>query len=159
MFTRTAVLSVLVVGLAGCADDGPRGSAATATTLTAATDLAPSQIVASTVARPAAVPPCDLADLEFGSSDETVILIRNIGPVECEVDVSQSPNRDPSMEPSVWIHPGGEAELAIEADDSRCERPEQLTRVELVVNGEPVAAPIVLPATCGATLIAIYTAE
>jgi hypothetical protein len=28
-----------------------------------------------------------------------------------------------------------------------------------VVNGEPVTAPIVMPATCGVTLTAIYTAD
>jgi len=34
-----------------------------------------------------------------------------------------------------------------------------VTSVDLVVNGEPVEAPVVLPPTCGATLTAIYTAD
>ena len=150
---------VAAIVLAGCADDGPQRADPPATTAPAATDLAPSQIAASTVAPPAAVPLCDVADLEFAAADETVILIHNGGPVECEVDVSDSPNRDPLMEPGVWLLPDGNAELAIATDDSQCEQPATVASVDLVVNGEAVEVPVSLPASCEVTLIAIYTAD
>jgi hypothetical protein len=124
-----------------------------------ATDLAPSQVAASTVAPPSSVPPCDVRELEFTASAEMTIVIHNAGPAECEVDVSESPNRDPLMEPSVWLHPDADAELTVATDDSSCKHPATVTRVDLVVNGEPVEAPVRLPATCGATLTAIYPAD
>jgi hypothetical protein len=146
---------VTAIALAGCADDGPARGDPPVTTAPAATDLAPSQVARNTVAPPAGVPPCDIADLEFTSADETVILIHNIGSADCEVDVSESPNRDPLMEPGVWLRPGGNAELAIATDDSGCAQPATVASVDLVVNGAPVS----LPATCGVTLSAIYTAD
>ena len=88
-----------------------------------------------------------------------IIGIRNAGSVECEVDVSKSPNRDPLMEPGVWLRPGGDAELTVATDDTQCEHPATLTSIDLVVNGEPVEAPVMLPPTCGTTLTAIYTAD
>jgi hypothetical protein len=153
------VLMGAAIVLAGCADDGPQRADAPATTTQVATDLAPSQVAASTVAPPAAVPLCDVADLEFAPAGETVILIHNVGSVECEVDVSDSPNRDPLMEPSVWLRPDGNGELAIATDDSQCEQPATVARVDLVVNGEAVEVPVSLPATCAVTLTAIYTAD
>jgi hypothetical protein len=159
MFTRTAVLGVLAVAAVACADDGPRRAEPAVTTVPVATELAPSQVTASTVATPAAVPPCAVADLELAAGEDAVILIRNTGAIECEVDVSQSPNRDPLMEPSVWLQPGGEGQLAVAPDDAGCEQRAAITGVDIVVNGEPVTAPIVMPATCGVTLTAIYTAD
>ena len=89
-----------------------------------------------------------------------MILIHNAGPVECEVDVSDSPNRDPLMEPSVWLDPGGNGRarhrhrrFAVRAAGAG--RPS----VDLVVNGEAVEVPVALPETCGVTLTAIYTAD
>src|SRR5688572_4534083 len=158
-FTRTTMAGVLAVAAVACADDGPQRADPPATTAPAATDLAPSQVAASTVAPPAAVPLCDVADLEFTAADETVILIHNVGPVECEVDVSDSPNRDPLMEPSVWLRPDGNGELAIVTDDSQCEQPATVASVDLVVNGEAVEVPVSLPETCDVTLTAIYTAD
>jgi hypothetical protein len=157
---RTFTHTALWVGLlcAGCADDGPR-VAAPASTLPAATDLAPSQVAASTVAPPGGVPPCDVDQLEFVAAAEMIIEIRNTGSVECEVDISKSPNRDRLMEPGVWLRPGGNAELTVATDDAQCEQPTTVTSVDLVVNGEPVEAPVMLPPTCGATLTAIYTAD
>ena len=73
--------------------------------------------------------------------------------------MSQSPNRDPLMEPSVWLHPGGEGELAVEADDQGCAQPASIDKVELVVNGRPVSAPVTLAPACKVTLTAIYTAD
>jgi hypothetical protein len=153
------VIAVLIaLACAGCADDGPR-VAAPAATLPAATDLAPSQVAASTVAPPRGAPPCDVDELEFVASEEMIIGIRNTGSVECEVDVSESPNRDPLMEPGVWLHPGGNAELTVAPNDTQCDQPANVTSVDLVVNGEPVEAPVMLPPTCLATLTAIYTAD
>jgi hypothetical protein len=149
---------VTALACAGCADDGPR-LAAPASTMPAATELAPSQVAESTVAPPSGVPPCDVDQLEFVALVEMTIAIRNAGSVECEVDVSESPNRDPLMEPSVWLHPGGDAELTVATNDTQCEQPANVTSVDLVVNGEPVAAPVMLPPTCGATLTAIYTTD
>ena len=91
--------------------------------------------------------------------DEGIVVIRNTGPIECEVDVSDSPNRDPLMEPSIWLHPGSEGELAVEPNDGECGQQAGLTSVDLVVNGRAVAAPVGLPEACSATLVAIYTAD
>jgi hypothetical protein len=161
---RTAVAVALAIGLAACGDDGPPAAAPPETTAPAATssvaaELAPSQVTASTVVAPAGAPPCDVDDLEFVAADIGIVAIRNTGSIECEVDVSQSPDRDPLMEPSVWLHPGGEGELAVEASDVACAQPSPLDSVELVVNGQPVTAPVTLPDACAATLIAIYTAD
>ena len=156
-------------GLVACGDDGPRradppsttspATTSPATTGPVATDLAPSQITASTVAAPVAPPPCDVDVLEFAAGSEGIVAIRNTGPVECEVDVSKSPNRDPLMEPGVWLHSGGEGELAVEPTDEGCTQPAAVTSIDLVVNGASVTAPVDLTAACGATLIAIYTAD
>ena len=159
MFTRAAVVVVLAVVVVACADDGPRSVGPPPTTTPVAIELAPSQVTASTVAPPAGVPPCDIAELEFSVGAEDAVVIRNAGTVECEVDVSQSPNRDPLMEPSVWLQPGGEGELAIETDDSQCEQPAAVASVDLVVNGEHVEAPVMPSTTCSVTLTAIYTAD
>lgn len=158
MFMRSAVVAVVVVGLAACGDDGPRRADPPATVAPVATGLAPSQVTASTVAAPAGAPPCAVDDLEFAAAD-AVVVIRNAGAIECEVDVSQSPNRDPLMEPSIWLHPGGAGELGVEANVDGCAQPSPISSVELVVNGRPVTAPVVLPEACGATLTAIYTAD
>ena len=146
----------LVIGVVACGDDGPQRAGPPASTTPTATGLAPSQVTASTVAAPAGAPPCAVDELEFTAGD-WVVLIRNAGAVECEVDVSQSPNRDPLMEPSVWLHPGGEGELAVEADDQGCAQPASIDNVELVVNGQPVSAPVTLAPACSVTLTAIYT--
>jgi predicted small lipoprotein YifL len=159
MFTRTALVGLLVVGLAACGDDGPLRSDPPATTAPVATELAPSQVTASTVVAPAGAPPCVVDDLEFTAVGEGIVAIRNTGSVECEVDVSRSPNRDPLMEPGVWLRAGGEGELAVEASDVGCAQPSPIDGVELVVNGQPVMAPVTLPEACAATLVAIYTAD
>jgi hypothetical protein len=158
-FTQTAVAGVLVAGVVACSADGPQRGDPPATTAPVATALAPSQVAGSTVAPPAAAPPCDVDQLDFAAAEESIVRIRNTGSVECEVDVSDSPNRDPLMEPSVWLRPGADAEIAVATDDSGCEQAAAVTRVDLVVNGEPVEAPVTLAAGCGVTLMAIYTAE
>jgi hypothetical protein len=160
---RAAVAGALAITLsitvAACSDDRPLGTDPPASTSPVATDLAPSQLTASTVASPEGPPPCNVDDLAFVAGDEGIVVIRNTGPIECEVDVSDSPNRDPLMEPSIWLHPASEGELAVEPDDGECGQPAPLTSVDLVVNGRAVAAPVALPAACSATLVAIYTAD
>ena len=175
VLARAAVTVALAFGLAAaCADDAPQRAeppavttatttavvtATPATTAPIATDLAPSQVTASTVAPPAGAPPCVVDDLEFTAGGVGIVAIRNTGPVECEVDVSKSPNRDPLMEPGVWLHSGGEAELAVEPNDEGCAQPSTIESVDLVVNDEPVTAPVALADSCRATLVAIYTAD
>jgi len=155
---RAVVVVALLIGVVGCGDDGPQRADPPASTAPTATGLSPSQVTASTVAAPAGAPPCAVDELEFAAGD-SVVLIRNAGAVECEVDVSQSPNRDPLMEPSIWLHPGGEGELAVEADDQGCAQPASIGDVELVVNGQSVRAPVTLAPACSVTLTAIYTAD
>ena len=154
-----ALAITLVVMVAACSDDGPLGTDPPPSSSPVATDLAPSQVTASTVASPEGPPPCNVDDLAFVAGDEGIVVIRNTGPIECEVDVSASPNRDPLMEPSIWLHPASEGELAVEPDDRECAQPAPVTSVDLVVNGRAVAAPVGLPVACSATLVAIYTAD
>jgi len=151
------MMAVLVIGLGACGDDGPQRADPPATSPATATDLTPDQATASTVAAPVGVPPCSVAQLELTSGGDGIVVIRNAGPVECEVDVSQSPNRDPLMEPSIWLHAGGQGELAIEANDGGCAQPSVISSVDVVVNGQTVRAPVSLAAACGVTLTAIYT--
>lgn len=156
VLSRAAVVGLVAIALVACGDDGPQRADPPVTTTPAATALAPSQVTASTVAAPAGVPLCKLAELEFSAGDG-IVLIHNAGPVECEVDVSQSPNRDPLMEPGIWLHAGGQGELAVEAGGDGCAQPRVVTSVDVVVNGQAVNAPVSLPAACDVTLTAIYT--
>jgi hypothetical protein len=159
MFTRTAVMvtGLLVFGLVACSEDGPQDADSSATTVPVATVPAPSQVTASTIAAPSGVPPCAVDELQFSAGEAGIVVIHNAGAIECEVDVSQSPNRDPLMEPSIWLHAGGDGELAVEADDEGCAQPAAVSNVDLVVNGQPVQAPASVPAACRVTLTAIYT--
>jgi hypothetical protein len=165
--------------LVSCADDGPRSAApATSTTLMppatvpaatapAATALAPSQIAGSTVPAPASPPPCDVDQVELAappgiagpSPADTVIRIRNISAVQCEVDVSDSPNADPLMEPSVWLDPGAEAELLATDIGATCARPAPVAFVDVTVNGVATSVPVTIASTCGVRLTAIYPVE
>ena len=163
VLVRAAAAGALAITLAitvvACSDDGPLRTDPLASTSPVASELAPSQVTASTVAPPEGPPPCDVDDLAFVAGDEAIVVIRNTGPIECEVDVSDSPNRDPLMEPSIWLHPGSEGELAVEPNDGECAQQAGVTSVDLVVNGRAVAAPVGLPEACSATLVAIYTAD
>lgn len=157
-----------LVVVTGCADsDGGVSSSTsvvTATTMVTdpATDLAPSQRTASTVARPETTPPCDPSRLAFeavGGTDPssvTVITITNRGDARCEVDVSDSPSVDPLMEPDVWLEPGQRAELVV-ATAPDCAATTAAASIALVVNGDQVDVPIPPIDACPLTLTAFYS--
>ena len=171
MGARSIALLLVATSLIACGDDGEQPAAhtgaATATTVSEASELAPSQVTASTVPEPELPPQCDVGDLRFSTpADVTtagsvgaVIRILNAGDVRCEVDVIESPTADPLMEPDVWIDPGAEAELLVDQAASTCARPAPVTSVDLVVNGTPVTVPVALAETCGVMLTAIYAVE
>jgi hypothetical protein len=166
--------SALVSASAACGDDTREGAfdaasdaSAPASSVAVAGELAPSQVSASTVPEPLAPPPCDVAELAFASPPPgtgwapfgAVIHITNSGAARCEVDVFESPSVDPLMEPDVWIDPGTHAELLVEPAQESCAQPAPVTSVDLVVNGTPVAVPVVIGETCGVMLTAIYAVD
>lgn len=132
------------------------------TTVESAGELAPSQVSASTVARPSTPPACDPAQLTMhaaeGADPATVaaITITNGGDVWCEVDVFESPSVDPLMEPDVWLEPGASAELVVAEVDPGCAQPVELATIELVVNGVDVGVPVPGASACTPQLIALY---
>lgn len=149
-----AVAAVLALSAAGCEsnrvdDDRADVGGAPSVPHTGPTDhLAPSQRTAPTVPPPATPPPCSVDRLSVWTARVTVteggageidaaIRIRNDGTAECEVDVSASSSADPTMEPDVWLEPGGWADLLLSA--SGCDPAAvEFGPVELDVNGEPV---------------------
>jgi hypothetical protein len=157
VFTHWRVCGVATAcGLAAC----DVGSATPTTVETVAgTELAPSQVSASTVADPGAPPPCDVGVLAFSAPDAAAIRIRNDAAVQCEVDVFESELADPLMEPNVWLDPGAEAEVLVEETDATCDSPRAISSIRLVVNGSAVDVPIAIPPTCGMVLSAIYQVE
>ncbi len=158
----------LLVGmlLASCAASDRVATPATpVTTLlpVPASSLAASQVVASTVARPETPAPCDPGQLAFattvGAADPAtvaVITIVNQGPVWCEVDVFESRDVDPLMEPDVWLDPGAAAELVVSDGEPGCSDPSTSTAIELVVNGEPIVVATDPLVACARLLTAIY---
>lgn len=159
--------------ITACTDDGRVGEtqpiettdrpAASAT----AAELAPSQITAETMPTPELPPPCEIANLALwtaqvivgADSADAVIRIRNDGDVWCEVNVSQSPNIDPLMEPDVWLDPGGWADLIVGQTGDECLSPAPVTLVEIDINGVKVVVSSAMIATCGWRLTAIYPNE
>jgi hypothetical protein len=141
-----AVGTAAVVWLvAACGGDTP--TAGMATTLgppaTGSVDLAPSQISADTVAAPSVPGRCDPAVLtaelgtvadELGAPD-VVVLLRNDGDVECEVDIGEAYARAHDVEPTVWLAPGAVAELWGVATDPECAEPRAARRWALTLNG------------------------
>jgi len=171
MGARSIALLFAATALIACGDGGERPAADTGptapTTVSEASELAPSQVTASTVPEPELPPPCDVGELRFSTpADVTtegsvgaVIRIRNAGDARCEVDVIDSPAADPLMEPDVWIDPGAEAELLVDQSASTCAQPAPVTSVDLVVNGTPVTVPVAITEACGVMLTAIYAVE
>ena len=177
------LLTLAFVVLAACAGDGGAGEGGTAdddlatgappsvaaderTTVTAA-ELAPSQVTASTVARPATPPPCDLDDLDWwtaqvaqvGSSGTATLRVRNAGAEWCEVDIGSSPGVTLDVEPNVWLEPGEWADLLVGSSGTGC--PARIVReVELVLGGtDPFTVPTGMVVECGPTFAAFYVAE
>ena len=132
-----------------------------------ADNLAPSQITASTVATPDTPGPCDLADLEFWTSQvivgdqsaDAVIRVRNMGDVWCEPDISASPLIDPAIEPDVWLDPGGWADLVVGQSGRECFAPGLVSLAQLDVSGEAVVVPTAAIAMCGWHLTAFFPNE
>ena len=168
-------LALVLLAVAGCggadantdvsvpAETLPLAESEMATTTGPATDLAPSQIAASTVPRPATPPPCDVDDLTFWTAQvivgettsDAVIRFRNDGDAWCEADVSGSPLIDPAIEPDVWLEPGDWADLLAGQREPGCVAPATETLLQLDVNGQAVVVPTAL-VTCGWWLSAFY---
>jgi hypothetical protein len=165
MVTRGAVLATLLALAAVACDSGSDAALSNATEPAAASDLAPSQTTASTVAAPDVPPPCELDDLQWvadpATDDDALFLIRvrNAGSVECELDVSQSEIADPAMEPDVWLAPGAIGELTVVDAAPGCIDPEIDPSVQLVANGRPVAVMldlVDLAPWCQLSAVAVY---
>lgn len=162
-FLLRFVVAGLLGVLWGCGDAG-RGAPSATATPGAATDLAPSQVAASTVPDPATPLLCDVDDLRLWTAQvllaeetaDAVIRIANAGETRCEVHVSESPLADPLMEPDVWLEPGGWADLVLGQSGRECFAPEALDQVEVVVNDVSVSVATAAVVTCGASLVAFY---
>jgi hypothetical protein len=134
-----------------------------ATTLVEASELAPSQRTASTVARPATPPPCDPGLLSWSvepgtdASTVAVLTVTNASSEWCEVDVSASPGFDPLMEPNVWLDPGASALLVVGDAGAGCESATEVRSIELDVNGR-VTRTDLPAAACAPTLVAFFPA-
>jgi hypothetical protein len=159
---------VAVVAAAGCGGSNgaqPPGTSGVATTTVtvAASDLAPTQLTASTVARPATPPACDPGLLAWAAEPGTdastaaVLTVTNAGGEWCEVDVSASQGVDPLMEPDVWLEAGASALLVVGEGGAGCDSATEVTSIELDVNGRVTR--IDLPAAaCAPVLLAFYPA-
>ena len=160
-------MSLVVVG-PGCAGTGSGGPDGVPTTLpiaatVVATDLAPSQLDASTVPPPTLVPACtaEAVDVVPGDSvdgvDQVVDLL-NRGSVRCDVDIGGTANASADIEPSVVLGPGEIGHVWV-SDRGGCDRATADPHVEfdVVVNG--VVHPLVTTfvAYCGVELWAFFT--
>lgn len=171
---RASAVAGLVVAalMAGCSD-GQRAAPATlplsepviAPDHTGpAAELAPSQLTAPTVPAPATPAPCPLAELDMWTAQvsiaeqtaDAVIRIRNLGEVECEVDIAASILLDPAIEPNVWIEPGGWADLVVGQSGAMCRSPQLVTLVDFHIHGDAVVVPTSAVAACGWALTAFF---
>ncbi|MEO6651463.1 MAG: hypothetical protein ABIP17_02260 [Ilumatobacteraceae bacterium] len=161
-------LAGLVAVALGCSSAGRTGSLDTLPlddspsadqTGGSADDLAPSQITASTVARPSIPDPCDVADLSMWTaqvaSGSATIRIRNDGSTWCAVDVVESAALDPIAEQDLWLEPDDWADLVAGPRDDSCGEPSTVDSIEFDVNGETVVVTTALE-TCGWWITALY---
>ena len=148
-----------VLSDSGCTSDD--GGASTGD----ADALAPSQITASTLARPATPPPCDPDDITTWTAQVAVLddradatlRLRNDGDAWCEVDVSASPLRGPTVEPDVWLEPGEWADLTISgAEEQNCATSTVVTLAQSALNGERRVVPTAVVQPCGWQLAAFF---
>lgn len=172
MPVRSAIGLVLLVVLVGCSAD----ASVSGTTLpladtalddpdvsTVASELAPSQITASTGPPPATPPPCGADDVELWtaavrpgvSTVDAVVRMRNVGDSWCEADIGRSPRLDPAIEPDVWLQPGDTADLVVGQAVDPCDEPALVTAVQVGVGDTSVVVPSAL-VTCGWWLTAFY---
>ena len=161
-WVRGAVLLGLCSGCAPAGSD-TESTALRPSSVPAATELAESQISASTVAAPAIPEPCEPAELEVqavdpGAEADQVIGLINRADEACEVDVSSSPGAAEDLEPNVVLGPGEVAYLWIsgfsECEDSRAEL---ATEIELRINGVSRFVPLTFAPQCGIELWAFFT--
>ena len=130
---------------------------------TVASELAPSQVAASTAPPPATPSPCGDHDVELwtaairpaASTADAVIRMRNVGTAWCEVDIGRSPRLDPTIEPDVWLQPGDTADLVVGQAEEPCQEPALVTAVQVGVGDTSVVVPSALVA-CAWMLTALY---
>lgn len=130
-------------------------------------DLAPSQRTAATAPRPSTPPPCDpelvsVWTAHVGVADgwiEPVLRIRNDGAAWCEVDVGDSPQVDPLMEPDVWLEPGAWADLVVGSRGDGCDGVAAVRLVDVAVNGASVRVETPTIEPCAWQLTAFYPNE
>ena len=147
------------MALAAC---GGGDDAASATTQR----LAPSQISASTIARPETPPPCDPDALVWwtaqatptGATSTAIVRVRNDGSSWCEIDIAGSPTLSTDAEPNVWLEPGEWADLVVGSDDDRCS-PTVFDTIDVVVSLEIVRIPSIGVAACDPSLLAFFVAD
>lgn len=153
--------AVGLVALAACGAGDGDGTAPTTTNR-----LAPSQIAASTVARPETPPPCDPDDLVWwtaqaaavGTTSTAVVRVRNDGSTWCEVDITGSPTLSEQSEPNVWLEPGEWGDLVVGSVDERCS-PTVFTTIEVLVGDVPTEVSSVGVAACEPALLAFFVAD
>ena len=132
-----------------------------------ASQLAPSQLTASTVPAPALPGPCPLAELDMWTAQvsigdgtaDAVIRIHNLGEVVCEVDIAGSALLDAEIEPNVWIDPGGWADLVVGQSGRTCRSPELVTLADFDIHGDAVVVPTAAVVSCGWELTALFANE
>lgn len=130
---------------------------------TVASALAPSQATASTVPSPAKPPPCAADDVELWtaairpaeSTVDAVVRMRNVSEAWCEADIGRSPRLDPTIEPDVWLQPGGTADLVVGQAVVPCEEPMLVSTVQIGLGDTSVVVPTAL-VTCRWWLTAFY---
>jgi len=153
-------IAYLVVAGVGCGSGDDDGSPT-------ASDLAPSQVAASTVPPPTAPGLCDplriglaVVEPESESSvdqpDQLVELV-NVSEDECEVDISRTERASPEMEPSVRLAPGAIGLVWIEAVET-CDAPsaDPLEEIVLDVNGVEQSVTLTFSPRCGAEVTAFF---
>lgn len=131
------------------------------------TDLAPSQVTASTVVRPDTPPRCAPLALTWWTAQvwpsdvaaDAVLRVRNDGDAFCEVDISASPYRSDEVEPNVWLEPGEWGNLVVGSAEPGCGSASLVTLAQIAVDGAAVVVPTAAVVECGWTLTAFYVEE
>ncbi len=118
-----AALLGVALGAAGCADE-PAAPRPTTLNTGPAEELAPSQLALPTLPPPTLPEQCPSGTIEIAATPgqppdaDVVVTFRNVGAVECEIDLARDWATEHQIEPSVRLAPGATAELwAIAAGD------------------------------------------
>jgi hypothetical protein len=157
---RSGWLLVAVLAVGACSSGDERGSGVNTPSATlplaaealddpevttVATNLAPSQQTASTVAPPETPEQCLLDDIEMWTAQvrlgpttiESVIRVRNVSDTWCEADIGRSPRLDPLVEPDVWLEPGDTADLIAGGGLTECS-PSLFRYLQIAIGSESV---------------------